>query len=163
MPAEHPYAHTLPTGTVLHISHATVEDLPAIAALEAEVYDEDAAWGLDDYAEHFAEPGSHYLLCETPDGRLIAYAVAGVEDDVAHIIAITVAESHRRCKVGQFALEQLLLWAATTDAVDVVLEVREDNLPAIALYERFGFVHGSRELDLYGPGVHALMMRRPIQ
>jgi ribosomal-protein-alanine N-acetyltransferase len=45
-----------------------------------------------------------------------------------------------------------------------MLEVRSDNGPAIALYDRFGFERISSRTDYYGPSVDALIMRlRPLR
>jgi len=44
----------------------------------------------------------------------------------------------------------------------VFLEVEHDNVPAIALYEKYGFVRYGYRRDYYGQGKDAVLMSREL-
>jgi ribosomal-protein-alanine N-acetyltransferase len=53
--------------------------------------------------------------------------------------------------------------ASAVGARRMLLEVRPDNEPAVALYRRLGFAAVTTRRDYYGPGAHALVMLRPLR
>jgi ribosomal protein S18 acetylase RimI-like enzyme len=67
-------------------------------------------------------------------GTVSAYVRA---DDTAELISMWVAPFARGCGVGNAAMRAVLGWAKPRE---VVLSVKPDNMPAIALYQRHGFV-----------------------
>jgi ribosomal-protein-alanine N-acetyltransferase len=45
----------------------------------------------------------------------------------------------------------------------MLLEVRPDNEPAVALYRKLGFEPVATRRDYYGPGHHALVLQRSLR
>jgi ribosomal protein S18 acetylase RimI-like enzyme len=56
------------------------------------------------------------------------------------VVALTVLEAYRRKGLGEALMRALLGAAATARMSAVWLSVRRDNIPAIRLYEKLGFV-----------------------
>lgn len=54
-------------------------------------------------------------------------------------LAITVRKSHWGHGIGSDLMERLIAFAKTSGAEVISLEVRSDNVRAIALYRKFGF------------------------
>jgi len=76
------------------------------------------------------------------DGRVVAKGRIGCgrDDDWAGITDVWVDPAHRRRGLALVVLARLLDWAAERGVSTVYLQVRGDNPPALALYERLGFM-----------------------
>jgi ribosomal protein S18 acetylase RimI-like enzyme len=72
------------------------------------------------------------------DDRAIGVAAYG--DDWVGFRGIEVAPEHRRQGLGVAVMAALLEWGAERGATTGYLQVLGDNVPAVALYERLGFV-----------------------
>jgi ribosomal protein S18 acetylase RimI-like enzyme len=77
------------------------------------------------------------------DGGRDVAMVRGVEhESVAtgvYLISMWVAPESRRRGLGRSLITAVCDWARSIDRLDVFLDVREHNIPAIALYEANGF------------------------
>jgi len=72
-----------------------------------------------------------------------------------------VADGHRRRGIGWALLEQAVRWAQETEVSKLELHVFPHNEPAIALYEKFGFVREGYRRGHYRRGdelVDAILM-----
>jgi ribosomal protein S18 acetylase RimI-like enzyme len=63
------------------------------------------------------------------------------------LISLWVAPSARGHGLADAAVSRVLQWACVEHAADVVLSVRADNHPAIALYRRHGFTDAGPSPD----------------
>lgn len=73
------------------------------------------------------------------DTRLIGYLFAQVVLNELHLLNFTIHRSWQRQGWGSYLLARLLETARSHPCVDLYLEVRRSNLPAIALYQKAGF------------------------
>jgi len=79
------------------------------------------------------------------DGALAGMVAAYVRaDDSVELISLWVAPFARGHGVADAAVRAVLGWA---DPRDAVLSVKADNKPAIALYQRHGFVDAGQSPD----------------
>ncbi len=76
---------------------------------------------------------------------------------MAELNRIIVASAGRRTGLGKTLLAAGI--AAAEEAEEMLLEVRHDNAPAMALYAAFGFEEIARRNNYYGGGVDAVVMR----
>jgi ribosomal protein S18 acetylase RimI-like enzyme len=83
-------------------------------------------------------------------------------DGTADIDNLTVRVDRARHGLGRWLLTALLEEAERRHVAEVLLEVRHDNDPAIALYMAEGFVAINRRRDYYAPGLDAIIMRRRL-
>jgi ribosomal-protein-alanine N-acetyltransferase len=75
--------------------------------------------------------------------------------------SLAVDPGARRTGIGSALMECLLDWARERGYRALHLEVRAGNLPAIALYRRFGFVQTGRRRAYYQDnGEDALLLTR---
>lgn len=122
-----------------------VEIIPAMAHLHAASFDE--AWGEAALAEILAMPGVFMLQATSaqfqPDkgrqSQLSGFVIARMAADEAEILTLAVNISERGQGLGRMLMEAAAARARAFGAVSLFLEVADDNLPAIALYERLGF------------------------
>ena len=130
----------------VQIRPMNMADIPAVAALEAEIFSD--AWSEKLYQETLEsgrydcqvleeiEPtdngGSHTLM-------LAGYFCGQVIFDEAEVHRIAVQPALRGRGYGRILLEDFLNRVQDQDVVTVLLEVRAGNAPAIGLYEKKGF------------------------
>jgi ribosomal protein S18 acetylase RimI-like enzyme len=80
-----------------------------------------------------------------------ATGVAAYDDDWVGFRSIEVDPAHRRRGLGVAVMAALLEWGAEQGATTAYLQVLGDNEPALALYERLGFVEHHRYRYLAAP------------
>lgn len=132
-------------------------DIPALAALEQEIYPDDAWSQPSWWGELAARPRRDYLLVED-DGGILGYAGLDHGGDVSDVMTIAVAPRGRRTGLGGRMLDELLTRAAAAGAERVILEVRADNDAARALYSTRGFTTLQTRRGYYPGGVDALVL-----
>lgn len=133
-------------------------DLAALDPLEKELFGP-WAWSQETWWQELAgRPRRRYVVAV--DGEnIVGYAGLDHGGDVSDVMTIAAAPSHQGTGLGRSLMQWLLEQAAGTEAV--LLEVRADNAPAIALYEKFGFEQIQVRRRYYQPGdVDALILRR---
>jgi ribosomal-protein-alanine N-acetyltransferase len=141
---------------------ATAADVDAIAASEADNLGADA-WSHALVEEGVAGrlPTVHYLVAEKGH-RVVGHAVASLVDDVGELQRIAVAEDYRRLGLAGALLDAVVELAVGAGADRLLLEVREDNVPALGFYAAHGFVEVDRRRRYYRDGATAVVLRRPL-
>lgn len=140
-------------------------DIPAVMSLEAELFG-DEAWSEGMFWSELAERDTRrYLVAEDEDGALCGYAgLCAYAPHEAYVQTIAVAPRSRRQGLGEAMLVDLLGEAQRRGCDHVDLEVRDDNEPAIRLYEKQGFTKIAVRRGYYQPsGADAVVMRRTAQ
>jgi ribosomal-protein-alanine N-acetyltransferase len=145
------------------VRRATLADLAAVTASEADNLGADA-WSPALVEEGVAGrlPTVHYLVAEE-DGRVVGHAVASVVADVAELQRIAVLADHRRRGLATALLEEVVALAVREEADRLLLEVREDNMAALAFYAAHGFVEIDRRPRYYRDGATAVVLVRPVR
>ena len=93
------------------------------------------------------------LLIE--NNEIIGYLYYSDIYDRAEINQIEIDSIHRNCGKGQMLLEHMI----NTVDKSITLEVREDNIPAIKLYENNGFIKKAKRKGYYN-GIDGFLMER---
>lgn len=94
-----------------------------------------------------------------PPGQVLGYAGLLLAGPDAHVTTVAVRPDLRRASIGSRLLLVLARVARARGSVAMTLEVAASNGPAIALYERFGFVvEGVRENYYAELGEDALVL-----
>ena len=147
----------------MRVRTAAVADVEAIAASEADNLGADA-WSSGLVAEGVAGrlPTVHYLVAES-DGLLVGHAVASLVADVGELQRIAVAEPWRRHGVASALLAEVVSLASAAGVDRLLLEVREDNAPALGFYATRGFVALDRRPGYYRDGAAAVVLERPVR
>lgn len=103
------------------------------------ISDFDDFWNYNILKEELESPNSKYIIAKTNDGEIIGFTGIKVLVDNADIMNIVVKKSWRNQGVGNLLLNNLISICKDLNLLSLSLEVNEDNLPAIHLYEKFGF------------------------
>ena len=85
-------------------------------------------------------------------GALRAKGRVACEGDWAGITDVWVSPDHRREGLGLVVMAAILGWAAERGATTAYLQVRGDNAPGLALYDRLGFSTHHTYRYLAAPG-----------
>jgi ribosomal-protein-alanine N-acetyltransferase len=144
----------------------TWRDIPQLAALEVELFADDAWSAPTWWAELAGRPRRAYVVLEGDDG-VEGYAGLDRGGEVADVMTVAVVPAQRGRGLGDRLVTQLLRLAAEAGAGSVMLEVRADNVAARRLYERHGFEEVSVRRRYYRrPGatdVDAVVMRHRLE
>ena len=155
------------------IRHITPVDCDAIAALEARLFasalDQPRLMALQTnpiFCGFVDLVPDHDRVQSTSAGDLASYLggyiLAIIIDDEAEILSIGVTPDRQSQGVGKRLFEHFFDHGASRNMARVVLEVAEDNLPALGLYRNFGFAEFGRRKDYYKQGnqkIDAIMMK----
>lgn len=146
---------------------ATSADVPQLIGIERQATLA-AHWSVEQYEALFLPdaPSRVVLVVAENSNQLavIGFVVASCTSGEWELESIVIEERMQRRGIGASLLQELVGRAKAAHARAVILEVRESNLPARQLYEKFGFIQESRRNDYYqGPLEPALLYRLLLQ
>lgn len=121
-------------GDRLTLRPGTLEDHPAFVRLFDELGLEESAPSLDTW---ISELMKRSFFVESAEG-IAAYALVEVMGQTGHVVNLVVAPSRRRRGVGTRVMRALALHLRERGCREWVLNVKPDNVPALALYTRMG-------------------------
>lgn len=138
-------------------------DLPRCAELERQLFAGDDPWNERMLASEL-DAGTRYVAARDDAGGLVGYAgmalIGRKPRAEAEVHTIGVDPDVQGRGIGAELLRTLLVTADAEEA-PVYLEVRTDNVPAIALYEAHGFERvGVRRHYYRASGADAYTMAR---
>jgi ribosomal-protein-alanine N-acetyltransferase len=135
-------------------------DLDEVVAVERAAFAGAQPWSAESFWAELAGVPDRRLYLVATDGHVVGFAGLAWSDDTADVMTIAVTPQRARQGIGTTLLDALLRAADDRRAREVLLEVRADNRPARALYERAGFVAIARRRGYYPGGVDGVLMRR---
>lgn len=111
-----------------------------------------------DYLENEFNNNPFMKVLILKEDKIIGYLYYSDIYDRVEINQIEIEESNRNCGKGSLLLKEL------TDTVDknITLEVREDNIAAIKLYEKFDFKKVAIR-EKYYDGIDGILMERKVK
>jgi [ribosomal protein S18]-alanine N-acetyltransferase len=111
------------------------EDLDDVLAIENAIYTHPWTRG------NFGDSLRAGYDCRTwrLEGELVGYFILTAAAAEAHLLNLSISLRHQRSGHGRALLREAVDLARRRGARSVFLEVRPSNLPAQALYSRFGF------------------------
>ena len=135
------------------IRPASLADLPALVALEQELFGADA-WSESLIREEIEGPGRRFVVTDDLSG----YAVTMTAGDIVDLLRIGVRPGARRSGVASRLLDELLV--DTDDASRMLLEVSVTNAEALGFYVARQFSVIDVRPHYYRDGSEALVMCR---
>ncbi len=145
----------------LKIETATIKQLDELLKIEEDCFDQEA----------FTKQQIAYLLSDFNTIALIAkstndiagFVIAQIEveenTEYGHIVTINVAPSFRRKGVATKLLQEIESFLKQRSITQIRLEVREDNNPALKLYNKLDYkIQG--KLDRYYGKKHGIYLKK---
>lgn len=137
-------------------------DIPTLVDLEHELFGADAWSAPTWWAELAGRPRRDYVTV-TRDEAVVGYAGLDLGGEVADVMTFAVAPGSQGVHLGSRLLTLVVRRAREAGAAYLLLEVRDDNTAAKALYDRAGFEVLSVRRRYYQPGdVDALVLRKAL-
>ncbi|HEV8240873.1 MAG TPA: ribosomal protein S18-alanine N-acetyltransferase [Thermoanaerobaculia bacterium] len=131
-----------------------------MAALELAAFPQ--PWNRAQLASELALASSLGLLARDADGVLAGYVLFRRILDEAELLRLAVSRERRRRGLATALVERGLADLRAAGCTTAFLEVRADNAPAIAFYERGGWRFAGRRSRYYPDGIDALLYRRAV-
>jgi [ribosomal protein S18]-alanine N-acetyltransferase len=146
------------------IRPAKPADIPRIIEIERSAVTA-AHWREADYAAMFeGKTAKRVVLVAEERKNVLGFVVAQVMTDEWEIENVVVAPEARRRRLASRIIERVLDQAMARGAISVMLEVRESNHAARALYASAGFAEVGRRSKYYaGPEEDAVLYRLDVR
>lgn len=144
----------LPEG--LELRPARVEDVTAVAALEAEVFPD--PWPRHLFAQEVGQPLRFQRVIVARDGVLAAYLFACWQADELHILKVATHPFYQRQGLATLLLDVALQETRRNRGRGLILEVRPSNRGAYLLYRELGYHVLGRRPRYYSDGEDATVM-----
>ena len=140
------------------IRDAASADLDRLEELEALCFS--MPWTREQLGSQLPD-AMHVFLVADANGTAVGYVGMMHVVDEGYISNVAVAPEYRRRGAADALIAALVDRCAELSLAFVTLEVRRSNYPAIALYEKHGFVRVGERRDYYElPREDALLMTK---
>ncbi len=137
-------------------------DIEVLTAIEVDLFGVDA-WSAETFWGELAGiPQTRWYRAAVVDSEIVGYVGLAAIDGSADVQTIAVRRDRQGTGLGGVLLDLLLTEAQKLECSEVLLEVRADNVAAIALYARRGFVRIAERPRYYQDGMAALILRRDL-
>lgn len=135
-------------------------DLDQVSRIEQASYP--VPWRREHFIQELHSPLSAPFVA-VRDQEVVGYLCLMSLFEEAQVLNVAVAPEQRGNGIARMLLEVAVATARQRGAEVLVLEVRESNRVAIALYESFGFVRYFVRPGYYEGTEDAILMEKPLQ
>lgn len=144
--------------TAWNVRRATQEDAAALVVLEAKSFGA-RSWGAKSIRESLSIPNVGVLVAASGERAPCGFAIWRDLKGEAEILSLGVSPDVQRAGAGASLVAAIVVAARDAGASRIFLEVDAGNAPAIALYEKSGFVASGRRKGYYRDGADAVLMQ----
>ncbi|MBO6087095.1 ribosomal protein S18-alanine N-acetyltransferase [bacterium] len=116
----------------------TKNDIDGIIEIEQQAYG-NHHWSKESFLSELSNELAKYCCAFDKDGNLAGYCGIWQILEEAHITNIAVSPKYRRKHIGEMLLQKIIDTCYANMVKYITLEVRASNVPAISLYEKYGF------------------------
>ncbi|ERL66313.1 ribosomal-protein-alanine N-acetyltransferase [Schleiferilactobacillus shenzhenensis LY-73] len=136
-------------GITYQLKKAAEPDVPEMLAVERRIYAGRQPWDARAFHSELRRYDKALYLNAYQNGHLVAYIGTWFTPREAHVTNLAVDPDWQQRGLGRFLLETMIERARAAGTPRVTLEVRVDNMPAIALYHSVGFRDGAIKPNYY--------------
>lgn len=141
------------------IDTMTFDDIISIEPNFTEAFDK--FWSIDILKDDFKIKNSEYIVAKEND-EVIGFAGIKIVLDNADIMNIAVRTDKRNLGIGSLLLQKLMELASTSSCSTMTLEVNENNIFAIRLYEKYNFKRIALRKKYYNNTDNAVIMQKNL-
>jgi len=146
------------------IQRATINDLETLYQIERECFTIEA-FSKEHIAYLLQNPNTVSLVAQT-NGEIVGFIVGLIHRQdkmiTGRVYTIDVASKHRRKSVGLKLLDELERIFVKRGAKICYLEARVDNVAALELYRKRGYVEVEK-LKKYYRGIHGVRLKKKLE
>ncbi len=140
------------------ITQMTTEDVDAVFQIEEMVHPKHH-WSKDSFYNELANNLAKYFCVKDENNLVLGYIGLWQIFEESHITTLAVHPDYRRIQLAQMLLLKAIDECYKDMIKYITLEVRESNIPAISLYEKFLFESiGVRKNYYQDNGENAVIM-----
>lgn len=125
----------------------TACDVDAVSDIEKSSFSK--PWTRDDFMREVTQNKCARYIVAKEAGEVVAYAGIWLVIDEGHVTNVAVRSDKRGRGIGEKVVSEMIRVAANTGVRYMTLEVRRGNAPAIALYEKLGFMRVGTRKNYY--------------
>ena len=140
----------------LEIRKMLKEDIDALLVIENEAYSNGENWTKSDFLAELNNV-HYYPFVSVFDNQIVGFCSGIIVEDEMQITSVTVKSEFRNKRIATKMLIYLLDIACKNNILSCILEVRENNIPAINLYTKFGFKKAGIRKKYYANKYDALV------
>lgn len=142
----------------IYIVPMSKDDIEGVVAIEEEAYGKHH-WAKASFYDEISNNLAKYYCAKTKTGELVGYAGTWHIIDEGHITTIAVKKEYLRNHIGEAIINRIIEDCYKNNIKYLTLEVRVSNIPAIKLYEKYGFQSlGTRKAYYQDNNEDALIM-----
>lgn len=143
----------------IKISKMNIDDLNKISPVLLTEFDD--FWNYNIFKSELENENSKYVVAKNND-EIVGFAGIWISIDEVHVTNIVTKKDLRKNGIGSTLLEELINLSKNLNLVSITLEVNENNLDAIKLYEKFGFEKLGIRKKYYNNTDNALIMTKKL-
>lgn len=144
------------------IRDISLDDVSRVTELEHEIFP--SPWSKEVIERIISKNPAVKALAADMNGTVVAYAFYWILENEMRIANLAVEKQYRRRNIAGDLLEKMISDGVRSGAAYVCLEVRISNIPAISLYEKYGFYRVSVNKNYYSDNSEdALIMVKPLK
>ena len=114
------------------------DDIESVIKIEEEAYGKHH-WSKTSFYDEMSNNLAKYYVARTFDEEIAGYAGTWHIIDEGHITTIAVRNDYLRNHIGEALIQKIIDDCYIDKIKYLTLEVRVSNIPAIRLYEKYGF------------------------
>jgi len=145
------------------VEDASIRHLDRLYEIEMECFEREA-FTKQQIAHLLTDYNSVGLVAKV-NGEIVGFIIGMVYMErkslTGHILTIDVSPTYRRKRVAQKLLEEIEKIFKGKGVKSCYLEVREDNVAALSLYQKLGYKKVARLKHYYG-NVHGMYLRKDL-
>jgi ribosomal-protein-alanine N-acetyltransferase len=146
------------------VQKASITDLDTLYMIEQRCFTKEA-WSKRQIAKFLDAPDSVSLTARA-NSEIVGFVIGLVNQydgmKIGHIVTIDVLPNHRRKAIGMTLLRSVEQEFKKAGVKVSYLEVREDNLAAMRLYRKAGYVEVERLENYYSRGGHGVRLEKTL-
>lgn len=141
---------------------ATIEISEAFYAVADSGFNESSPWTTESIYLSIGSENSTVFYASI-DEKIVGFIVASETPFTLDIYLVVVDEEYKNRQIGRRLFQTLIQYAKEKEIPEILLETRQSNHPAIALYKRVGFEKvGVRKAYYSSPIEDAVVMKREV-
>lgn len=133
-----------------------------LSSLHISAFPMGLGWKAKDMKELLDISFHHILIDYDIDNKINGFLLYSVIVDEAEILTFCVSPERQQEGIGQAIIAVFLEEMKKQSVKIVFLEVAEDNIAALKLYNRFGFSLNGRRTKYYDNKIDALLMAKTL-
>lgn len=130
---------------LVSVRDAEASDISAVLSVEATGYE--FPWSEAVFLDCFKE--NYFFLVIEIEGKVVGYSIVSEIVGEAHLLNICIDSNFYRRGLGAKLLNSTIARCVQRSCDSILLEVRESNLNAKLMYEKFGFELIGRRKNYY--------------